>query len=383
MNSFKISAKKLASYSFLLILVICGTLFARHLLFRNVAYKDSMPSQRALDAVDTSGANGVEGIRKLWKSRYIPQRLYATEKFRSLWYKHKDARRQLRPMLKNLVNCGMFETIKIATAIIGWTSPDDLKHILPLLEDPDPEIRYLAAKALLKGGNVKLTSYAAALLDDDDKRMRITAASILRRWHKRDFGVRWNANEQRNNRGVNLWRQWVKKNSGNENKNKFTAEAQYRDFALAPDFELPDLNGKQFKLSESKQEMVVLYFWGKPEHGEIAEMRHLAEFRDKYLDKVLVVPIAVDAVPQVHLDHHCHNECKPDKAQIVSAIKNNWQKLGFGGRCLVDEGSASCRYISNNLPTTVIIKNGKVVRHFSTNRSSKEMAAIIEKTLDK
>lgn len=106
----------------------------------------------------------------------------------------------------------------------------------------------------------------------------------------------------------------------------------------APDFTLPDLNGKQISLSDYKGKVVLLNFWATWCPPCRLEMPTIEKAYQKYKTKGFeVLAVSVDAGPK-------------------SAIQHFLQELDLSFQVLLDPDMETLRtFRSSALPTTVVI----------------------------
>lgn len=384
-----ISGKRWLIYGVILGVGVLGVVWLRGVHRRAMIYSGEAPSLAALESVESEGDAGLRNIEELWNEGMLPQRLHVIETIRRRCYRRDpETLKRLRPIvLKALFDVDQ-GIQKHALKIVQSVYPDDLPRVLPLLSDPDSLTRDHALRALIRAGDARCVWHVLPLLDDPDPEVRILAATALRRWTEDDNGVRFNASETSVEEGLDQWRRWRKENGEAYRKSAVVPKSTDASRPIpAAEFSLTDLEGKSFDPFTSDHRVVMLYFWGKDDLGKIASMDHLKDVQMAFPDTLRIVPIAVDAVPQVHVGHedetHCgHADGEHDHDQAGSggkrAVAAAWRRHGFQERCFIDDGSASFRYNSNEVPTTVLIADGVVRRRFTGNRSPREIQAMID-----
>lgn len=114
---------------------------------------------------------------------------------------------------------------------------------------------------------------------------------------------------------------------------------------VAPDFTLPDLNGKQISLSDYKGKVVLLNFWATWCPPCRLEMPTIEQAYQKYKTKGFeVVAVSVDAGPK-------------------SAIQHFLQELDLSFQVLLDPDMDTLRtFRSSALSTTVVIDRRGIIR---------------------
>ena len=127
-----------------------------------------------------------------------------------------------------------------------------------------------------------------------------------------------------------------------------TTEAQQADAAdLAPDFELPDLQGNPLKLSSLRGKYVVLDFWGSWCIWCIRGIPNMKEAYAKYKDKMEILGV----------------DCRDAEPKWKAAV-NEYQLPWLQVRCPDDKlQTLASQYNIEGFPTKVIIDpEGKIVK---------------------
>ncbi len=141
-----------------------------------------------------------------------------------------------------------------------------------------------------------------------------------------------------------------------------TPEDQY---PVAPDFELPDLNGKNIKLSDFKGKVVFLNFWATwcpPCKREIPGFINLVKKYGK--DGFIVLGVAVDP-------------------REFDKVKPYAEKVGINYPIVYDKKGVSQLYGGiRSIPTTFVInRQGKVVGQIVGSRPEQTFEGIIKQLL--
>ena len=127
-----------------------------------------------------------------------------------------------------------------------------------------------------------------------------------------------------------------------------STEVQQADAAdLAPDFELPDLQGNPLKLSSLRGKYVVLDFWGAWCIWCVRGIPHMKEAYAKYKDKMEILGI----------------DCRDAEPKWKAAV-NEYQLPWLQVRCPDDKLQAlASQYNIEGFPTKVVIDpEGKIVK---------------------
>jgi len=112
---------------------------------------------------------------------------------------------------------------------------------------------------------------------------------------------------------------------------------------LAPDFELTDMNGKQYRLKDLKGKVVVLNFWFTTCVPCIAEMPELNSIKEKYKDREIVF-LGLGRDP-------------------AGLIKDFLKKHVFDYTLLPDAINAAEAYSISIYPTSIVIDRTGTIRY--------------------
>lgn len=136
--------------------------------------------------------------------------------------------------------------------------------------------------------------------------------------------------------------------------------------AVAPDFTLIDLNGKEITLSKLKGSVVVLDFWGTWCHWCVKAMPKLQNVHEHFKGKNVVV-----------LGISCQERAEADPKKFMADNKVTYNSLIFGDK-------VAAQYGVRGYPTLYVIsKDGKILTNKSgfSDTMDKELIELIEKNL--
>ncbi|MBI4664011.1 MAG: TlpA family protein disulfide reductase [Verrucomicrobia bacterium] len=243
------------------------------------------------------------------------------------------------------------------------------------------------------------------LLDDPELRVVTTAEATLKKWTGEDFGVRIHyaipqtTNGQRQpldptkveiiKEGVRKRKAWWEQHQSeysNADVESAGPSSSSTPRLAASDFALPDLSGKAVRLSELRGKIVLLNFWTTWCASCLTEIPDLIELQKRYADRLVILGVSLDGVPDSHghaeghregeatKDDHDSNahEHKHDEAQspALKKIRAKVERLakakGINYRVLLDpKNQVGGRFNGGELPTNVLIDaEGRVCRRF-------------------
>lgn len=117
------------------------------------------------------------------------------------------------------------------------------------------------------------------------------------------------------------------------------------DQPMAPDFELTDINGKQFRLSSLRGKIVVIDFWGSWCGWCVKGMPEMKKYYEKYKDRLEILGI----------------DCNDKEEKWLDAIKKNelpWKHV-FNPK----DSELTTKYAIQGFPTKIILDpNGKILK---------------------
>jgi peroxiredoxin len=269
--------------------------------------------------------------------------------------------------------------------------------LTPALGDADPELRLAALRHLHQTAPTNALPALVALLDDADPRVARLAAVAAQRLAGQDFGVRFtmaqthadptgsNGSPPAPDAGLARLRAWLAAQTGGL---AAPAARLVRDRRPAPDFELPDLDGRTIRLASLRGRVVWLNFWATWCPTCVAELPALNDLQRQHAGRLVVLGIALDGAGHGH-DGHRHDADEigeaegPSEAGNAREVRDNVARFakrrGVEFPVLLDpELRVARRYAVSELPTQVLVDaEGRVVRRFVGPRPPATLSAMV------
>jgi thiol-disulfide isomerase/thioredoxin len=142
----------------------------------------------------------------------------------------------------------------------------------------------------------------------------------------------------------------------------------------AGDFSLPDLDGRQVRLSDFRGKVVLINFWTTWCTACVGEIPELIALQKSHNDDLKILGVSLDAVP----DDDSHSPLPPVDA-IRAKFARTVKSRGINYKVLLDEKDVvGGRFNGGELPTTVIVDaQGRIRRRFIGPRSLPVFEAMI------
>lgn len=283
------------------------------------------------------------------------------------------------------------------------------------LKDPDQQVRLLGLNHLKYAAPSVGVPFVAALLDDPDIAVLGLGVKLLENWSGEKFGAKLADTAQVENKATGLqefqadgitktkaaagkakaW--WAEHQSEFPSvKLEVPAEAYAaRSPVPAADFQLRTLEGKPVRLSDFRGKVVLMNFWTTWCSACVGEMPALVALQKKHGDKLVILGVSLDYVPDSHghigghaaVEEQKHSDGDHDDHEATAAaLKRVRDKVARTARArninypvLLDEhNEVGGRYNGGELPTTVIVDaQGKVRRRFIGARNLAVFEAMI------
>lgn len=173
-----------------------------------------------------------------------------------------------------------------------------MQLILAALRDMDVDLRRGAISQVRFANEPRVVPAVIPLLDDPDPTIRFFATGVLRKLTGMPYLARNTDSEQRKQEVVQLWKRWWQQNQHRwkqtEQWAKVPPVAPTRTDPASP-FTLKALDGKRLRLSDLKGKIVVLHFYATWCAPCEQEMPHLVRLSQNYPpDQVAVIGLAVN-----------------------------------------------------------------------------------------
>jgi thiol-disulfide isomerase/thioredoxin len=283
------------------------------------------------------------------------------------------------------------------------------------LKDPDQHVRLLGLQHLKAAAPTVGVPLVAALLDDPDIAVLGLSVKLLENWSGETFGAKLADTVQVENQTTGLQEFHpegsVKTRVAAEKAKTWWAEHQ-REFppvtlqapteaytarhpVPASDFELRTLEGKRVRLSNFRGKLVLINFWTTWCTACVGEMPALVALQKKHGDKLVILGVSLDYVPDSHghigghaaVEEQNHSDGDHDDHEATAAaLKRVREKVARTAKArnvnypvLLDEhNEVGGRYHGGELPTTVIVDaRGNVRRRFIGTRNLAVFEAIV------
>ena len=290
---------------------------------------------------------------------------------------------------------------ELALATLDWRRDPRLFDLARAqLADLDPMVRQLGLQYLQNADATRGVPAVMPLLDDPELQVVTRAEAALMRWTGQDFGVRVRlalhqqdspagstearADEQKIREGVARRKQWWAEHAREFATDPPVAAAEPLALQSVRDFSLPSVSGARVRLTSFRGRVVVLNFWATWCTACLAEIPDLAALHQKSGDRIGVLGVALDGLPD---DHYHHNEARAAEehsvgksmAEINKKVLRAVAARGINYPVLLDPtGSVGGRFNGGELPTTVIIdRAGYLRRRFIGERSLPVFEAMV------
>ena len=270
------------------------------------------------------------------------------------------------------------------------------------LKDPDQQVRLLGLNHLKTATPSIGNPFVAALLDDPDIAVLGMSVKLLENWSADKFGVKLADTAQVEDKTTGLQEFQpegsAKTKAAAEKAKAWWAEHQKefppvklevpaeayaaRSPVPAADFRLRTLDGKPVQLSDFRGKVVLMNFWTTWCTACVGEMPALVALQKKHGDKLVIIGVSLDYVPDSHghigghaaVEEQKHSDGDHDDHEATAAaLKRVREKVARTAKArninypvLLDEhNEVGGRYNGGELPTTVIVDaQGNVRRRF-------------------
>ncbi len=283
------------------------------------------------------------------------------------------------------------------------------------LKDPDQQIRLLGLSHLKQASADVGVPFAAALLDDPDIAVLGMGLKLLENWSGQKFGAKLTDTVQVEDKTSGLQEfqsEGIAKTKAAAEKAKTWWAEHQKEFPLvklqvpaeayaarrpvpAADFQLHTLEGKPVRLSDFRGKVVLMNFWTTWCTACVGEMPALVALQKKHGDKLVILGVSLDYVPDSHghigghaaVEEQKHSDGEHDDHEATTAaLKRVREKVARIAKArnvnypvLLDEkNDVGGRYNGGELPTTVLVDaQGNVRRRFVGARNLAVFEAMI------
>lgn len=290
------------------------------------------------------------------------------------------------------------------------------------LHDPDPEVRRLGLDFLKSAPAAIGIPLVMPLLDGADPQLTVKALRLIEHWSGQQFGVKMASAIPQENQQNGL-KEFSEESRTKAHLGAERAQEWFRTqgsvFApvkvepprealsglrpiAARDFQLRTLEGKPIRLSSFRGKIVLINFWTTWCTACAGEIPVLIELQKRHADRVAILGISLDYVPDSHGHigghgeggeaggHGDHSEPddqathllqrSPSLAEVQQKVVRVAQTRGINYAVALDEqNTVGGRFNAGELPTTVILDaKGLVRRRFIGPRPVEVFEAMID-----
>ncbi|RME92603.1 MAG: TlpA family protein disulfide reductase [Verrucomicrobia bacterium] len=401
------------------LLVVAALWLAREPIRQAVALRlilaNPAPNPAALAEVLSQAPDPTAALLAAWESGGIVHRQAALARVPSVFGTDKPWPEAVETMILRAARDPDHDLRRRALGLLrDRKHPACMLAIQAQLRDVDPDLRLLGLQHARYLDAETAATMAVPLLDDPDPTVQALAIKTVERLAGTSFGVRLSDTiptrtdpnslpqpragaAEKLAQGAAQARAWwaahrPQRPSMLPDADSFLPPPM---FPPAPDFTLPDLDGRPVRLRDFRGRVVLLNFWTTWCTACQEEMPALNALHERLGKEVAILGISLDFVPDEHGDigGHAHHEetgaeeaahagsgeARPTTKAIAAKVRATVRRRGLRYPVLLDEhNEAGGMYQGGELPTTVIIDaQGCVRRRFIGARSPETFAAMI------
>ena len=381
-----------------LLLLILAWVFLRHQIERPLAVRfllaSNAPREEAFNELAMESGNPVNFLNVSWATGTIAHRELVAQFLKSCATTNPPWFSGAEPLVAAGATDADMSVRELALATLETTRNPGLFALAQAqLRDVDPLVRRLGLDYLRKLDPKQAVPVIVPLLDDPDLRLAASAEVALMRWSDEDYGVRERlaipssegsavnpANAELIRQGIARRKSWWQQHAGGYPgivTNIATLSQTDASRQPLPDFTLKTLDGRAVRLSDFRGRTVLINFWATWCTACLAEIPDLIALQKELGDRVVILGIALDGVPDEHGhdpgadagdDSHAH---APTLDAIRKKIARAVESRGINYPVLLDaNNSVGAEYNGGELPTTVIIDaEGRLRRRFIGERN--------------
>ena len=386
----------------LLALVVTWVFFHRQLnqsLSTALVLRSPIPREELFEQLASGFADTTPLLERCWATAKVPHRQLVASFLRnqaaanSKWFTNAQ-----RLVLAGTVDPDM-SVRELALAILqSREDPELFRCARAQLQDPDPLVRQLGLEYLRQVDAQQGVPVVIGLLNDPDLRVVAGAEVALMRWTGQDFGVRTHlaipsaegahqldpSHVEAIHKGVERRKEWWRAHAQEFPTETASSKPLNPDFTgpSVEDFRLPDLQGSAVRLSDYRGKTVLINFWATWCTACVAEIPDLIELRKKLGDRVVILGVALDGLPDEH-GHEAGEEGHHGEGQsrktVLKKVARTVKDRGINYPVLLDpDAKVGGRFNGGELPTTVIIDpQGHLRRRFIGERNVQVFEAML------
>lgn len=380
--------------------------FSRDLLREQVLTRETIANEApAVDSVEemiTTSANPAETLLAAWNSGKIVHREVAMASVAKVLPPATPLPQPIEAMVLDGTADADSKVREAAFGILrARNHPKTYQLALAQLGDPDQQVRLFGLSLLLTAPPKTGIRAVAELLNDADPAVAGMGVKLFERWSGEKFGSALSdtvevenpatglkefppAGTARTREAAQRAKQWWDAHSS-DTAVASPVSAAYPSHGvsrvMAPDFRLPDVNGRMIQLSELRGKVVLINFWTTWCTACIGEIPALEELQRRHDGKIVILGVSLDFVPdehghlgghpavedQSHVADHEDDDHHESRAAALKEVREKVAKVikkrGINYPVLLDENNdVGGRYNGGELPTTVIVDAEGVMR---------------------
>ena len=378
-----------------LLIVVLATLALAWIFFRQqimrplsvrVLLSSDAPREEAFYELAEQSRNPAGFLNRCWATGRIVHRQFVAQYLKSCAATNPPWLADAWPLVLAGATDADMSVRELSLATLENSHRPDLFEKARLqLADADPLIRRMGVDYLRKLDSRKATPLLVSMLDDADLRVATDAEATLARWTGVDFGVRQRlaiapaegpraglidqANLDLIRAGISRRKEWWHSHAADYSTTQAVnanATAGASNRPAVSDFHLATLDGKTARLADFRGKVVLINFWTTWCSACLAEIPDLIELQKEAGDKLVILGISLDGVP----DEHEH-EAGAAPAETREKVARTVKLRGMNYPILLDpKSSVGARFNGGELPTTVIIDpQGRLCRRFVGERN--------------
>jgi thiol-disulfide isomerase/thioredoxin len=282
------------------------------------------------------------------------------------------------------------------------------------VQNVDPQVRLLGLNYLKRVDANMGVPVVIPLLEEDDPLIVATALKLLEHWSGENFGVKLRdtasfedpttglmefpeGSREKAEAGAARAKAWWRTHQADFPPTQLEVPREAitaRKPVPAADFCLHSLDGQKVQLAELRGKVVLINFWTTWCPACLSEMPELIALQKRHGDKLAIIGVSLDFVPDSHghigghpvvEEQKGHTEEDSDERnsaalkKVRDKVARTVKARGINYTVLLDEkNEVGGRFNGGELPTTVIVdKNGNVRRRFVGARSLAVFEAMI------